>query len=91
MFHALDLRTSQDASITTAVSSPIEQNRFVLRDVKVLRLRVVSCTEPDMADQIIDDARLEAAQQLIEQGEGPRRKLIGSVAGLTSARRWQCR
>ena len=37
-----------------------------------------------MADEIIDDARLEAAQQLIEQGEGPRRKLIGPVAGLTS-------
>ena len=55
MFPALDLRTSQDASITTAVISPIEQNRFVLRDVKVLRLRVVSCTEPDMADEIIDD------------------------------------
>ena len=36
-----------------------------------------------MADEIIDDARLEAAQ-LIEQGEGPRRKLIGPVAGLTS-------
>ena len=38
-----------------------------------------------MADGIIDDARLEGAQQLIEQGEGPRRKLIGAVAGLTSS------
>lgn len=43
MFPALDLRASQDASITTAVISPVEQNRFVLRNVKVLHLRVVSC------------------------------------------------
>ena len=37
-----------------------------------------------MADEIIDDARLEAAQQLIQEEEGPRRQLIGSVAKLAS-------
>ena len=37
-----------------------------------------------MAEEIVDRARLEAAQQLIEQEEGPRRKLSGLVAKLTA-------
>jgi hypothetical protein len=37
-----------------------------------------------MAEDIVDAARLEAAQQFIQEEEGPRRQLIGSVAKLTS-------
>jgi TRAP transporter 4TM/12TM fusion protein len=37
-----------------------------------------------MAEEIVDRARLEAAQQFIEQEEGPRRKLSGLIAKLTA-------
>jgi TRAP transporter 4TM/12TM fusion protein len=37
-----------------------------------------------MAEEVVDRARLEAAQQFIEQEEGPRRKLSGLIAKLTA-------
>jgi TRAP-type uncharacterized transport system fused permease subunit len=38
-----------------------------------------------MAEDAIDQARLEAAQQFIQEEEGPRRQLTGAVAKLASA------
>lgn len=43
IFPALDLRASPDASMRIALISPLDQKRFVLRNVEALRIRVVSC------------------------------------------------
>ena len=43
IFPALDLHASPEASMTIALISPLDPKRFVIQNIKALRIRVVSC------------------------------------------------